>query len=312
MSDTPALAHMCATMDWSNPDKASAFAKFKRRCQHLFQSYYKKIADDEKVIYILLWLGDEGDEIFQSFTWSNTETDSNDPEKVFEKFETYFIPVTTHRLFRYQLMNMKQGSQPVDAFVTDMKTVAMKCKFRDTEETEDRMLDQLIWGCTLQEAQKLLIGKDSKLKLDEAVNLIRTHEATRQQMESLNTITPTSVNAVRQTQHTRRGRGGQYGNHSASGSRRENECYHCGILVIGPMSVIRNAGINHHRGERAAIVTTHRGEAEVAAEFTGVREGVAAVAEAGHGAGIETSIQQNKALKICRRTQTWTNSSTYH
>ena len=221
---------MCATMYWSNPDKASAFAKFKRRCQHLFKSYYKKIADDEKVIYILLWLGDEGDEIFQSFTWSNTETDSNDPEKVFEKFETYFMPVTTHRLFRYQLMNMKQGSQPVDAFVTDMKTVAMKCKFRDTEETEDRMLDQLIWGCTLQEAQKLLIGKDSKLKLDEAVNLIRTHEATRQQMESLNIITPTSVNAVRQTQHTRRGRGGQYGNHSASGSRRENECYHCGKI----------------------------------------------------------------------------------
>ena len=126
-----------------------------------------------------LWMGDEGDEIFQSFNWTDSENYPHDPEKVFEKFQSYFMPVTTHRLLRYQLMNMKQGSQPMDAFVMDLKTIAMKCKFRDNTEVEDCMLDQLICDCALPDAQKLLIGKDEKLKLEEAVNLIRMHEATR-------------------------------------------------------------------------------------------------------------------------------------
>ena len=231
---TPALAHMCASMEWNCPDKATAFAKFKLKCERLFNSYYKGCDEKEKVIYVLLWLGDEGDQIFQLFSWTNAATDPHNLGKVFEKFEKYFMPVTTHRLYRYQLMNLKQGSQPVDAFVTDMKTLAQKCKFKDNEAMNDRVLDQLIWGCSSHEAQKQLIGWDEKLKIDEAVSIIRTHEATKAQMQSLNNIAPAAVNAINQS---RRGRDSYQTRGNAqrgqSNTRHKNECFHCGKSGYG-------------------------------------------------------------------------------
>ena len=36
---------------------------------------------------------------------------------------------------------------------------------------EDHMLDQMIWDRSSSEAQKILIGKDEKLKLNDAVSI---------------------------------------------------------------------------------------------------------------------------------------------
>lgn len=65
------------------------------------------------------------------------------------------------------------------------------------------MLDQLILGCSHPEVQKTLIGKDEKLTLDQAANSIRTHEATRQQMTTLNKTLQASsaIHAVQRGHH---------------------------------------------------------------------------------------------------------------
>ena len=74
---------------------------------------------------------------------------------------------------------------PMDTFLKEMKEVAMKCKFTNTAESDDRMLDQLILGCAYQEVQKQLISKDEKMTLDEAANIVRAHEATESHMAML-------------------------------------------------------------------------------------------------------------------------------
>ena len=194
-----------ATMEWDNPDKASAFARFKRKCELLFNTYHKAVEGEGRVDYILLWLGDEGDDIYKTFTW-DVESDSKDFSKVLEKFEMHFQPMASHRLHRYHLMQMRQGNQPVDEYLKEMKTVASKCKFRDSVEVEDRMLDQLILGCNAPEVQKSLIGRNENFKLDEAAKIARAHEATRQQMNTLNKTVgaQSSVNAVQGRQQNRR------------------------------------------------------------------------------------------------------------
>ena len=75
--------------------------------------------------------------------------------------------------------------------------MALKCKFKDHDDMEDHMLDQMIWGCSSSEAQKTLIGKDEKLRLNHAVSIVRNFEATQQHMQSLNSMNnSSSVNAV--------------------------------------------------------------------------------------------------------------------
>ena len=67
---------------------------------------------------------------------------------------------------------------------------------------EDHMLDQMIWDLSSSEAQKILIGKDEKLKLNDAVSIVRNFEATRQHIQSLNSMNnSSSVNAL--SRHTR-------------------------------------------------------------------------------------------------------------
>ena len=104
-----------AHMDLDVPDKAAVFTKFKRKCELLFKTYYKSTSKEEKAIYIVLWLGDEGDNIYRTFSWEQV-TDSKDPGKVLDKFEKHCQPITSHRLYRYTLMNMRQGFLPVDTF----------------------------------------------------------------------------------------------------------------------------------------------------------------------------------------------------
>ena len=135
------------TMDWDSADKATAFRKFQRKCEHLFKSYYKNVPNEERVTYILLWLGDEGDDTYRTFTFANEDEKVN-PETVMKMFSDHFEPVATHRVYRYELMNKKQGSLPVDLYVKELRTIALKCKYKDSKDMEVHILDQVIWSCS--------------------------------------------------------------------------------------------------------------------------------------------------------------------
>ena len=56
-------------------------------------------------------------------------------------------------------------SETADDFVTKLKSIAAKCKFRDDKEMQDRIVDQLIWGSAHKDVQKVLIGRDETLSL---------------------------------------------------------------------------------------------------------------------------------------------------
>ena len=110
-----------ATMEWDSPEKVVTFSKFKRKL--LFKTYFKSTEEKERVRYILLWLGDEGYEIFRIFT-RETAGDAKKPDKVLEKIERHFQPIASHRLHRYHMMTMKQNNKPIDEFLKEKKSVA--------------------------------------------------------------------------------------------------------------------------------------------------------------------------------------------
>ena len=89
-----------------------------------------------------------------------------------------------HRLVRYQLQQLRQKNDEfVDVFLTRCRNQATRCRFRDNDETDERLIEQLIVGTKHKKVQERLLEKGEQLTLDEAINIARTYEATQSQME---------------------------------------------------------------------------------------------------------------------------------
>ena len=118
-------------------------------------SVLKDTNDEEKVSYILLWSGEKGLDIFNSWTFTKEE-DKGKPANIFERFENQLEPKMSHRIHRYTLQGMRQEQcEPVDDFISRLKNLAAKCQFHGNAEVEDRVLDQLIWGSNNSDVKSL-------------------------------------------------------------------------------------------------------------------------------------------------------------
>ena len=79
-------------MDWDAPDPITAFARFKQKCQLMFSSALKDTNDEEKVSYILLWSGEKGLDIFNSWTFTKEEDKKKHLNKAIKR-EHHPIPI---------------------------------------------------------------------------------------------------------------------------------------------------------------------------------------------------------------------------
>ena len=91
-----------------------------------------------------------------------------------------------HRLARYQLQQLRQKNDEfVDVLLTRCRNQATRCRFRDKDETDKRLIEQLIVGTKHKKVQERLLEKGEQLTLNEAIDIARTYEATQSQMEEL-------------------------------------------------------------------------------------------------------------------------------
>ncbi|XP_019628682.1 PREDICTED: uncharacterized protein K02A2.6-like [Branchiostoma belcheri] len=186
-----ANGHLHPSMNWDADDLVEEYKKFKQKTELAFKSFLKDTEPEQQVSYILLWVGSQGLDLFNS--WEFTDAgDAKKPDKILEKFETHLEPKTNHRIYRYEFQGIQQKpDEPIDDYVARLKNVAKKCKFKDDAETKDRLVDQLIWGCIHKKVQKTLVGKPD-LTLKDAMDTARAFEATQKQMSSLSMQTGTS------------------------------------------------------------------------------------------------------------------------
>ena len=115
------------TFSWDDEDLGNSFKKFRRYCDLMLSTpTYANRPKAEKVNYILLWLGPQGLEIYDS--WTNlSDQQLQDQTHVWQAFQDYFEPKTNFRLARYQLRDIRQKpGEPIDSFVTRLKTHSKK------------------------------------------------------------------------------------------------------------------------------------------------------------------------------------------
>ena len=132
-------------MNWLATDLPTEFRSFRQYCELIFSEPFAEKGQSERVTYILLWVGQEGRRMYN--TWDLSETDKKDVEVIWAKFQALIEPKSNYRLSRFHLQKFRQlSSETVDEFMTRCKTQARKCKFRDTTETEERLIEQLVVG----------------------------------------------------------------------------------------------------------------------------------------------------------------------
>ena len=220
------------SFSWDEPDLPHAFKRFKRYCEILLKtSTYAEKPGDQLVNYILLWLGPQGLEIFDS--WTMSDEDRKTPAKVWDKFSEYFEPKTNYRLNRYQMRNIKQEEgEPVDSFIRRLKTHSQKCNY-NAEQLEDHLIDQFIVGVSHSQVRKKILDQDpAKLSLDNCIQFARTYEATDKQLTHYTEAqAPSVVASIKQRKHTQhRPQHKQQRSHSS----KDKPCNYC-------------AGPNHNR-----------------------------------------------------------------
>ena len=214
-----AMSFRTPEMNWDANDLADELAKFKQYCNLIFTGPFSKKSEKEQASFILLWIGRQGIECFNSWTRANNE-DKEKPGKIWERFEKYVAPKVNHRLLRFQLQQFKQKSEElIDDFLSRCRNQSTKCKFSNTTESDERLIEQTTISTKHKKIQERLLSKGKSLTLDEAIDVCKTYEATLSQLDQLNSESEKSINAVKGDNLNRGARGD---------TSKSKKCPNCG------------------------------------------------------------------------------------
>ena len=150
---------------------------------------------------LLACIGEEALAVFDGFHFDN-EADRDNIDTVILKFEEFCVGATHEAFESYKFhIRNQEGSETIDCYVAELRKLAKNCNFGDAE---DRMIrDRIVVGVKCEELRKKLLA-DSKLTLQTAVTIARSHETSGKQALAMNTSgVDTSVDAVRQNKPKR-------------------------------------------------------------------------------------------------------------
>ena len=180
------------SMDWHSPDALQAFKKFKAHCELYFLGPLKEQSEEEKVSYLLIWLGDDGIELVS--TWTLTAMDKK-LDTYRTRFENYLSQKSNFRLPRYKLRTLKQEpDESLDSFVKRTRILVEECRF---ENADEHIMDALIFRSNSKRMQTKLLDKDATLTLDSALDIAQTEEVTSKQIKEISPNNSTCVDAMK-------------------------------------------------------------------------------------------------------------------
>lgn len=202
-------------LDWDSPNTAESFKIFQQRLELYFTA--KGTKEEEKVPIILLATGEEGIRRYNS--WSMSNEDRRDANKIFNAFLEQLEPATNHRICRLELSRYQQKpTETTDIFLNRCRLQAKKCDFT-AHEMNERLVEILIANTPIPDLQKELLNKPKGYTIEEAVKLARTYEASAVYINKIHQLHGLSqIDTI-----NRGGRERQEGNRNTS-----NLCKNCG------------------------------------------------------------------------------------
>ena len=147
------------TLNLTEGNISENFRKWKRLLEiYLIASGAKTKPKDQQVAIILHCAGQQTIEVSDQFIYE--EGEEANPDILINKLEEYCNPRNNEVLETYRFWKMR-ASHPFDGFLTELRTQADKCKFKD----KDRMLrDKIVFASEKSVQEKLLRYSDLTLK----------------------------------------------------------------------------------------------------------------------------------------------------
>lgn len=175
-------------------DVAQNWTIFKQKFMiFLDANEYNKKPDDVKIAMFLNAVGDEGLQLFNTFTLTAEEKKSF--QHVLQAFENYSTPRKSTVLNRYKFfVRSQQEGETFDHFQIELKRLAQICEFGD--QTNSLIRDRIIIGVKDNVLQERLL-REGDLTLKKTIDLCQAYEASKNEAKTLQHSSSDSVNYVK-------------------------------------------------------------------------------------------------------------------
>ena len=192
-------------INWDSSNLVDTWKKFQQHVDLIFEGPLADKDDKVKITYLLLWIGDKGRDIYN--TWKLSEDDKKSLKSHYDKFLAYVQPKTNSLLSRCKFRHEIQGmNESVEQFITRLKLIARDCNFKNNT-TDEMIRDSLIFGTNSHKVKEKLINEGDDLTLEKAIQIAQTFEYSQVQLKEMRNIEPnpstTAVHAVKSRPHHR-------------------------------------------------------------------------------------------------------------
>ena len=169
-------------LDLDSSNVSDAWRKWRQRFE-LFSLASGLISKGEGIqaATLLHVVGPDTLEVYNTFSWEDAD-DKSKVAKILEKFEAYCVPrknITWERHV-FNTRNQRDG-ETIDQYVTDLKTKAQTCEFKDLKDSLIR--DRIVCGIHCDKTRSRLL-REPDLTLQKAIDICRANETTSSQMKS--------------------------------------------------------------------------------------------------------------------------------
>ncbi|XP_021368026.1 uncharacterized protein K02A2.6-like, partial [Mizuhopecten yessoensis] len=201
-------------VDWEASNLPEQWRKFQSHVRLIFDGPLADKAEEIKVNYLLLWIGDKGREIRNTWTDLDTEENAEARKKLqtlYDRYQAYVQPKLNPIFARYKFNNEVQGAGTIEQFVTKLRVLARDCAYASCDEM---IRDRIVFGTSSDKVREKLINEGEKLTLDKAIQVAQSYEYSQQQLKSMTQQEVHSVKRGAPSGHQRRTNEHRAGRHS--------------------------------------------------------------------------------------------------
>ena len=179
-------------MDFNATNLAVTWKKGKQNMEFYLTALMRTKSEEEKYSVFLFLIGQQGRDIYNTFEWekktdaagNQTEEDDITIKGLFEKFEEYCLPkknlVVERRKFFWR---NQHDEETFDQFLTELRNLAVSCEFQNLNES--LLLYKVVDGIKSDKCHDVLLRKGAEMTLEKAINICRTEEITKIQMQEM-------------------------------------------------------------------------------------------------------------------------------
>ena len=179
-------------MDFNATNLAVTWKKWKQNMEFYLTALMRTKSEEEKYSVFLFLTGQQGRDICNTFEWEKkTDATGNQREEdditikgLFKKFEEYCLPKKNLVVERRKFFWRNQHDEKTfDQFLTELRNLPASCEFQNLNES--LVLYKVVDGIKSDKCCDVLLRKGAKMTLEKAINICRTEEIIKIQMQEM-------------------------------------------------------------------------------------------------------------------------------